>query len=52
MSLDLITKYVPLITGIMYALVGVAYFIKKDFGWGIIWTSYATANFGLTVVGN
>lgn len=52
MSLDLITKYVPLITGIMYALVGIAYFIKKDFGWGVIWTSYATANFGLTVVGN
>ena len=52
MSLDLITKYVPLIAGIMYNLVGIAYFMKKDFAWGIIWLSYATANFGLTMVGN
>ena len=51
-NLDLITKYVPLIAGIMYALVGTAYIIKKDIGWAIIWLSYATANFGLMVVGN
>tara|TARA_B100000073_G_scaffold163284_1_gene135101 strand:+ start:644 stop:1084 length:441 start_codon:yes stop_codon:yes gene_type:complete len=52
MNLDLITKFVPLVAGIMYAVVGTAYFMKKDFGWGIIWISYATANFGLMVVGN
>lgn len=52
MSLDDITKYVPLIAGIMYAVVGAAYFMKKDYGWGIVWISYATANFGLMVVGN
>tara|TARA_R100000152_G_scaffold5440_1_gene1988 strand:+ start:400 stop:561 length:162 start_codon:yes stop_codon:yes gene_type:complete len=51
-SLDDITKYVPLIAGIMYAVVGAAYFMKKDYGWGIVWISYATANFGLMVVGN
>jgi hypothetical protein len=28
------------------------YFIKKEYGWGVIWISYATANFGLMVVGN
>ena len=28
MNLDLITKYVPLIAGIMYALVGTAYIMK------------------------
>ena len=52
MNPDLITKYVPLIAGIMYALVAVAYFMKRDVGWAIIWLSYATANFGLMVVGN
>jgi hypothetical protein len=52
MNLDLITKFVPLIAGIMYAVVGAAYFMKRDFGWGVIWVSYATANFGLMVVGN
>ena len=52
MTLDDITKYVPLIAGIMYAVVGAAYFIKKDYGWGVVWISYATANFGLMVVGN
>ena len=52
MSLDDITKYVPLVAGIMYAVVAVAYFMKKDYGWSVIWISYATANFGLMVVGD
>tara|TARA_Y100000114_G_C11760692_1_gene329469 strand:+ start:651 stop:812 length:162 start_codon:yes stop_codon:yes gene_type:complete len=52
MNPDLITKYVPLIAGIMYTAVGAAYIMKKDIGWAIIWLSYATANFGLMVVGN
>ena len=50
--MDVITKYVPLAAGIMYTVVGVADFMKRDIGWGIIWVSYATANFGLMVVGN
>ena len=50
--LDVVTRYVPLVAGIMYAVVGAAYIMKKDFGWGVIWVSYATANFGLMVVGN
>ena len=52
MNLDLITKFVPLVTGIMYAVVGVAYFMKRDFAWGLVWSSYASANFGLMVVCN
>ena len=51
-NIDLITKYIPLIAGIMYALVGIAYIMKKDIGLAIIWLSYATANFGLMTVGN
>ena len=52
MTLDVITKYVPLLAGIMYTVVAAAYFMKKDIGWGVIWLSYATANFALMVVGN
>tara|TARA_Y100001938_G_C8085748_1_gene431895 strand:- start:2453 stop:2614 length:162 start_codon:yes stop_codon:yes gene_type:complete len=51
-TLDVITKYVPLLAGIMYTVVAAAYFMKKDIGWGVIWVSYATANFALMVVGN
>ena len=50
--LDVITKYVPLVAGVMYTVVAAAYFAKKDYGWGVIWVSYATANFALMVVGN
>ena len=52
MNLDMITRFVPLVAGIMYAVVAGAYFMKKEYGWGIVWISYATANFGLMVVGN
>ena len=52
MNLDMITKFVPLAAGIMYAVVAAAYFMKKEYGWSIVWISYATANFGLMVVGN
>ena len=52
MTLDDITKYVPLLAGLMYGVVAVAYFMKKEYSWGVIWISYATANFGLVVVGN
>ena len=50
--LDVITRYVPLVAGLMYAFVGAAYILKKEYGWGVVWISYATANFGLMVVGN
>jgi len=50
--LDVITRFVPLVAGLMYTLVGAAYIAKKEYGWGVIWISYATANFGLMTVGN
>ena len=30
MSLDMITRFVPLIAGLLYAVVGVAYILKKS----------------------
>ena len=50
--LDVVTRFVPLVAGLMYAVVGAAYILKKEYGWGVVWISYATANFGLMVVGN
>ena len=50
--LDVITRFVPLLAGLMYTLVGAAYIVKKEYGWGVVWISYATANFGLMTVGN
>jgi hypothetical protein len=47
MNLDLITKFIPLLTGILYAIVGVAYLLKKDYAWATVWCAYALANFGL-----
>ena len=52
MTLDLITKLLPAIAGVMYAVVGLAYLLKSEYAWSMVWISYATANFGLTVAGN
>ena len=48
MKLDLITKFIPLLTGILYGIVGIAYLFKKDYAWATVWCAYALANFGLT----
>ncbi len=52
MTLDAVTKFVPLVAGLLYAVVGIAYFMKKEWAWGVVWTSYSFANFGLTIAGN
>jgi len=49
---DFVTKYVPLLAGLMYAVVAVAYLMKKEYAWCLVWVSYAMANFGLMVAGN
>ena len=52
MTLDTITRFVPLIAGLLYAVVGVAYILKKEWAWGIVCCSYSVPNFGLMVAGN
>ena len=51
-TLDTITRFVPLIAGLLYAVVGVAYILKKEWSWATVWCSYSVANFGLMVAGN
>ena len=47
--IDLLVKCCPLIAGILYAIVGIGYFIKKDYPWSLVWISYALANLGLVL---
>ena len=45
--IDILVKALPIISGILYLLVGVGYGIKKEWAWSLVWVSYALANFGL-----
>ena len=47
--IDLLVKFCPLIAGVLYAIVGIGYFIKKDYPWSLVWISYALANLGLVL---
>jgi len=37
----------PAIVGVLYALTGLGYLWQRQYGWGIVWLSYAMANVGL-----
>ncbi len=47
--IDSLVKFCPLIAGVLYAVVGVGYFIRKDYAWALVWISYALANLGLVL---
>ena len=47
--IDLLVKLCPMLAGILYAIVGIGYFIKKDYPWSLVWMSYALANLGLVL---
>jgi len=51
MTLDAFIALVPMVVGILYASVAVAYLGKGDIAWAIVWGSYALANVGLILVG-
>ena len=48
-TIDWLVKALPLISAILYALVGVGYFLKKEYAWSLVWISYALANVGLVI---
>ncbi len=50
--LDLLVKLMPTIVFFLYAIVGIAYILKKDYAWALVWWSYAMANVGLIILGN
>lgn len=38
---------IPIIVTGLYASCALAHFLKKNYGYGIMWTAYAAANVGL-----
>ena len=47
--IDALVKALPLISAILYMIVGIGYFMKKDYAWCLVWVSYALANVGLVL---
>ena len=45
--LDLLVRLLPLISAVLYGIVGVGYALKKEWAWSFVWISYAFANVGL-----
>ena len=45
--IDFLVKALPIISGILYLIVGIGYALKKEYAWSLVWVSYALANVGL-----
>ena len=44
---DVLVRVLPLISAILYGIVGVGYAMKREYAWSFVWFSYALANIGL-----
>ena len=51
MSLNTFIAVTPSIVGVLYLSTAIAYWIKGDFSYGLMWASYALANVALVVIG-
>ena len=49
LMVDTLVKLCPAIAGILYAVVGLGYLVKKDYPWALVWISYSLANLGLVL---
>ncbi len=47
--IDALVKALPLISAILYMIVGLGYFVQKEYAWCLVWVSYALANVGLVL---
>ena len=47
--IDFLVRVLPLISAILYGVVGIGYLLKKDNAWCLVWISYALANVGLVL---
>lgn len=47
--IDALVKALPLISAILYMIVGIGYFIRNEYAWCLVWVSYALANVGLVL---
>ena len=51
MTLNAFIAVTPSIVGVLYMATAIAYWIKGDFPYGLMWASYALANVSLVVIG-
>ena len=49
MLINWLVKTLPLISALLYFVVGVGYGLKKEWAWCLVWMSYALANVGLVL---
>ena len=49
MNIELLVKALPLISAILYFIVGVSYGLKKEWAWCLVWISYSLSNVGLVL---
>ena len=47
--IDALVKALPLISAILYMIVGIGYFLRNEYAWCLVWVSYALANVGLVL---
>lgn len=47
--IDFLIKFIPLITAVLYFVVGVGYGIRKEWAWCLVWMAYSLANVGLVL---
>ena len=45
--LDKLIHILPLISAVLYAIVGILYGMEKEWAWCLVWIAYALANLGL-----
>ncbi len=51
MTLNAFIAVTPSIVGVLYMATAIAYWIKGDFSYGLMWASYTLANVALVVIG-
>ena len=47
--MEALIKILPLISAVLYFIVGVSYGFKKEWAWCLVWISYSLSNVGLVL---
>lgn len=48
---EIIASLMPAIVSLLYFIAAIAYLVKRDYTWAIVWAAYAVANFALILIG-
>jgi len=48
---EIIASLMPSIVSLLYFIAAIAYLVKRDYTWAIVWAAYAVANFALILIG-